>query len=250
MTEPVKNEPVKLEEILINTVAGLLAGLDHVAVGASSPIPGAGALLAKEKSGGRLRVSILGSERHASWTDGGRELFDCTAQGRIDAFFLSGVQIDGSANINLIGLGDYPETTKRFSGSFGSAYMYHLVPKVILFTLAHNKKVLVPEVEFVSAAGTSEPDVYRPGGPRHMFTDRCVFDFDTPTARFSLVSVHPGETVESIRENTGFDFDAAEDVPETPLPDNETLVQIRGPVAAAVGETYPAFASKVFGVGA
>jgi len=239
---------VKTEEILINTVAGLLEGLDHVAVGASSPIPGAGALLAKERSGGRLRVSILGSERHAAWTDGGRELFDCTAQGRIDAFFLSGVQIDGGADINLIGIGEYPEPHKRFSGSFGSAYMYHLIPKVILFTLAHNPKVLVPKVDFVSAAGTSDPDIYRPGGPRHMFTNRCVFDFDAPTARFSLVSVHPGESVESIRDNTGFDFDVGDTVADTPLPDSQTLEQIRGPVAAAVGETYPAFASRVFGV--
>ena len=55
-----------------------------------------------------MRVSVLGSERHNPFTDGGRELFDCAAQGRIDAFFLGGGQIDGGANINLVGVGGYP----------------------------------------------------------------------------------------------------------------------------------------------
>jgi len=96
--------PLKTEELLIYTVARLLHGLEHVAVGASSPIPGAGALLARELSDGQLRVSMLGSREYSPFTDGGRELFDCAAQGRIDAFFLSGVQIDGQANIIRIRL--------------------------------------------------------------------------------------------------------------------------------------------------
>ena len=54
-----------------------------------------------------MRVSVLGSERHNPFTDGNVELFDCAAQGRIDAFFLGGGQIDGAANINL-GVRGYP----------------------------------------------------------------------------------------------------------------------------------------------
>ena len=71
------------EELLIATVAEMLAGLRHVAVGAQSPIPGTAALLARARSGGELRVSMLGSETNSPFTDGGRELFDCAAQGRI-----------------------------------------------------------------------------------------------------------------------------------------------------------------------
>ncbi|HZF35731.1 MAG TPA: CoA synthetase, partial [Candidatus Angelobacter sp.] len=43
------------DELLICTIARMLEGLGHVAVGASSPIPGAAALLARSRSGGRLR---------------------------------------------------------------------------------------------------------------------------------------------------------------------------------------------------
>jgi len=235
------------EELLIDVIARMLEGLGHVAVGASSPIPGAAALLARERSGGGMRVSVLGSRRHNFFTDGGRELFDCAAQGRIDAFFLGGGQIDGQGNINLVGVGDYPRSKVRFPGSFGSAYLYFLIPRVILFRQEHNPKILVPKVDFVSAPGVSDANVYRPGGPYALVTERCVFRFDKPRRRFALATVHPGHTVDEIRAETGFDFDAPDEIATTPVPDRKTLTLLRGPVAEAIAETYPDFAACVFG---
>jgi glutaconate CoA-transferase subunit B len=238
------------EELLIDVLAGMLAGLGHVAVGAASPIPGAAALLARERAGGRLRVSVLGSERHNPFTDGGRELFDCAAEGRIDAFFLGGGQIDGGANINLVGIGRYPQSSVRWPGSFGSAYLYFLVPRVILFRAEHTRRVLVPRVDFISAPGTSPANVYRPGGPFALVTGRCVFDFDRTAARFRLRSVHPGHSVDEVIVETGFAFERSAEVPETPPPALETLALIRGPVGRAIAETYPRFAERVLGVAA
>src|SRR3546814_14340366 len=63
---------VRQEELLIAVIARMLDGLRHVAVGASSPIPGAAALLTRRISGGRLRVSVLGSRANNPFTDGGR----------------------------------------------------------------------------------------------------------------------------------------------------------------------------------
>jgi glutaconate CoA-transferase, subunit B len=237
----------RTEELLITTIAGLLEGANHIAVGATSPIPGAAALLVRERSGGRVRISLLDSAKHNFFTDGGRELFDCAAQGRIDAFFLGGQQIDGAANINRVGVGGYPRSDVRFPGSFGSAYLYFLVPRVILFHPAHTARTLVSRVEFVSAPGVSPPGVYRPGGPVALVTGRCVFRFDRAAARFRLASVHPGETVAGIRDNTGFDFDASDHVPETPEPDAETLALLHGEVGRALAETYPEFAARVLG---
>ena len=105
------------------------------------------------------------AREHNFFTDGGRELFDCAAQGRIDAFFLGGAQIDGAANINLVGIGGYPRSDVRLAGSFGSSYLYFLVPRVILFKPEHTRRTLVERVDFVSAPGTSPPGTYRPGGP-------------------------------------------------------------------------------------
>jgi glutaconate CoA-transferase, subunit B len=236
------------EELLASVIAGLIGDTRHVAVGASSPIPAAAAMLARERGGGRPYVSLLGSRRQNFFTDGGRELFDCAGQGRIDAFFLSGAQIDGKANINLVSIGDYAHPKARFPGSFGSAYLYYVVPKVILFRLEHTRRTLVETVDFISAPGASADNVYRPGGPCALITNRCLFGFDRRRRRFTLTSVHPAHTVAEVVENTGFDFDRGEDVPTTPVPSREDLNMLRTAVAPELVEVYPQFAASVFGV--
>lgn len=236
------------EELLICVVARMLEGTRHIAVGTASPIPGSAALLVRALSQGATRVSVLNSTNHQFWTDGAMELFDCAGQGRIDAFFLGGGQIDGQGNINLVGVGNYPQQKVRWSGSFGSAYLYFVVPKVILFREEHTPRVMVPKVDFISAPGVSDQNVYRPGGPHAMVTSRCVFSFDRDKQRFRLESVHPGHTIDEVVENTGFDFDMPASVPETPMPEPEHLALIRGPVALEVADPYPEFAKRVFGV--
>lgn len=236
------------EEIMISAIAHMLLGLDHIAVGAASPIPGSAALLARRLSGGKTRVSLLGRVTNPTFTDGARELFDCAAQGRIDAFFLSGAQIDGQANINLVSIGDPDKPKARFPGSFGSAYLYFLVPRVILFKQEHTPRTLVERVDYISSPGVSDPNVYRPGGPYALVTERCVFVFDKENKRFRLESLHPGQTLEVLQKETGFDFDIPYErkIPETELPSAEWLDLIRGPVGEEIQEIYPNFANRLF----
>jgi glutaconate CoA-transferase subunit B len=235
------------EELLIDQVAQLIGDVRHVAVGNASPIPAAASLLARERGNGRPYVSLLGSAKNTFWTDGGRELFDCAGQGRIDVFFLSGGQIDGHGNINLVEIGDHDKPKVRFPGSFGSAYLYYVVPKVILFRTEHSRRTLVPQVDFISAAGANDDNVFRTGGPIALITNRCLFSF--AKGRFTLQSVHPGHTVEEVIENTGFAFDRPDTVPETPAPSADTLKLLREKVAPQLADVYPQFAAQVFGVG-
>ncbi len=231
------------EEFLICAIARLLAGSRNVATGNSSPIPGSAALLAEAVSGGATKAMILGSDRHNPFSDGGPELFDRAGQGRIDAFFLGGGEIDGEANINLVGTGDYPKSDMRFPGSFGSAYLYFMVPRVILFREEHSRRTLVEKVDFVSAPGWSPAGVHRPGGPYALITGMALFMFDREARRFRLESVHPGHSVEEVRDNTGFGFDCPETVAVTRAPEPERLALIRGVVLDQIAETYPAFAA-------
>jgi glutaconate CoA-transferase subunit B len=235
------------EELLADVIARLIGDVRHVAVGNASPIPATAALLARERGNGRPYVSLLQSRKHNFFTDGGRELFDCAGQGRIDVFFLSGGQIDGQGNVNLVSIGEYDRPKVRFPGSFGSAYLYYVVPKVILFRTEHSRRTLVPKVDFVSAPGTSEENVFRTGGPIGLVTNRCAFTF--ADGHFMLASVHPGHTLEEVVENTGFEFDRPRSVPETPAPTPETLKMMREVVAPQLAEVYPQFAAQVFGVG-
>src|SRR5258708_35088972 len=176
----------------------------------------------EERRGGEaVRISILGSAEHNFFTQGASELFDCAAQGRIDAFFLGGGQIDGAGNINLVGSGDYPNSEVRWPGSFGSAFLYYVVPRVILFREEHSPRVLVEKVDFVSAPGTSPPGVYRVGGPYALLTRSALFSFEKEKSRFRLASVHPGHTVQAINASTGFPFASPPEVPATQHPHQE-----------------------------
>lgn len=241
--------PATPREQLIVTIASLLDGARHVAVGASSPIPAAAAMLLRaQKEASKepaVRLSILGSVKHNLFTNGSAELFDCAGQGRIDAFFLGGGQIDGQANINLVGAGDYPDTRVRWPGSFGSAYLYFVVPKVILFREEHSPRVFVEKVDFISAPGTSAPNVYRTGGPYALLTGLALFMFDSARARFRLVHIHPGHTLADIKAATGFDFDVDPQLGETPAPDTATLALLRGRILDELGENYPDFADQL-----
>jgi glutaconate CoA-transferase subunit B len=237
-------------ERLIATVADVLDGVGHVAVGASSPIPAAGAMLRRAldaRRGRAVRISILGSARHNFFTNGSAELFDCAAQGRIDAFFLGGGQIDGEGNINLVGAGDYPRSSPRWPGSFGSGLLYYVVPRVILFREEHSPRVFVDKVDFVSAAGTSAPGVHRTGGPYALVTGLARFRFDRERRRFVLSEIHPEHGLDDIRDRTGFTFDCAADLRATPEPDKETLALIRGRVFDELADAYPQFVEMLRG---
>ena len=237
----------RVEELLAVSIARLIRARPtrHIAVGAASPIPAAACWLCV-KQGDPLRLSLLHKRSGNPFTEGSRELFDLTGQGRIDLFFLGGGEIDGQANLNLIGTGEWPGMGVRFPGSFGSAFMYYMAGRTILFREEHSPRVLVKQVAHISAPGISEPGVYRRGHAQALVTGRCIFHFHPEQGRFSLASIHAGETVESVRAMTGFDFDVPDDVGETPAPSAEELALLRGVVCDEMLETYPDFCARVF----
>ena len=218
------------EELLACVIARLLDGARHAAVGAASPIPAAGCFLRKNIDPA-FRVSLQQRRESNPFTEGSRELFDLAGQGRIDVFFLGGAQIDGGGAINLV-----RAEGKRFPGSFGSAYMYGVVPRTILFREEHSRRTLVPKVEFVSARGT----------PAALLTGKALFDWQPGKRRFRLHSVHSGLTAAEVRDDTGFDYDAAPAVQQTPVPSVQELALLRGPVRIAITENYPEFGKRVW----
>jgi glutaconate CoA-transferase, subunit B len=111
--------------------------------------------------------------------------------------------------------------------------MYQAVPNVILFREEHSRRVLVPKVDFISAAGR----------PAALLTGKALFGWN---GRFVLQSFHPGESVESVRAATGFEFDVAPSVAATAAPGAEELSLLRTKVAARIAADYPEFARRVW----
>jgi glutaconate CoA-transferase subunit B len=233
------------QEFLAVVLSRLAADAESIGVYNTMPIPAAAALMVLARRKGDLVLSILGSFKYNKlFTQGIREQYDFSAKGRLDLQFFSGGQIDGHGNINLVGVGGYPVSSVRFGGSFGSALQYYTGRRTILFRLEHSPRVLVPKVDFISAPGTSPEGVHHPGGPIALLTEKCLMSFDRKRARFTLESVHPGHTPESVRAATGFDFDCPADVPVTAAPTEEELAILRGFARKEVAEVYPNFAAN------
>src|SRR5258708_11164799 len=98
-------------ETLIFTIAQLLRGVRHVAVGALSPIPAAGAVLLRaleqRRGGEAVRISILGSPEHNFFIQCATVLIASAAPAPLLAFFPRDRPMRGPRNVHPVGAGVY-----------------------------------------------------------------------------------------------------------------------------------------------
>ena len=236
------------EELMATVIARQVKNGETIAVGTFSPIPATAALLARESHAPDSDVYIMGSRDWWPFSEGSQEFFNLAQKGRFDYFFLSGAQIDRSGNINLHAIGDYEKPKVRLPGGAGSAMLYYMVKKVILFKTDHSAKSFVEQVDFITSTPSSPPSVYRPGGLHFVVTTMAVLARNKESGHLELYSVHPGYTADEVRANTGFDLPLCEGMARTTEPPTEDeLKMLRGPVRDSVAKIYPAFAKKSFG---
>ena len=147
-------------ELLIATIARLLAGCKHIAVGQSSPIPGSGALLARGLSGGALRVSVLGP---GAKTSSPTAVSSCsTSRPRAASMHFSGGRRDRRPGQHQPGGPRQPRAHRSSLARFvRSAYLYFLVPRVILFREEHTRRIMVPR-----SVSSARPARARPASGR------------------------------------------------------------------------------------
>jgi glutaconate CoA-transferase subunit B len=151
--------------------------------------------------------------------------------GKIDVGFLGGAQVDRYGNINSTVIGDYRKPKVRLPGSGGACEIAALAKRVVI-TIANSKRTLPERVDFVTSpgylGGGRERDALGlAGGPELVITDMGVYRFHPGTREMVLVSIHPGITVATIKENIGWDVRLADDLTETPPPTPEEIRIIR-----------------------
>ena len=220
-----------------------------MAVGPSSPIPATAALLAREPRAERQcgpYVSLLGSRAHTFFTDGAA---NCSiARGKAGSTSFSRRPDRRQGNIDLVSIGDYDHPKVRFPGSFGSAYLYYVVPKVILFRVEHSRRTLVPKVDFISAPGGSADDIIA-----SRRADRADHQPLPVRLRSRAQALSPRQRASGAQRRRSdrehrLRFRAARRWPVTPAPSAETLHLMRTVVAPMLAEVYPQFAERVFGI--
>lgn len=246
---PLKKTPMDeltlSEETMIGALARQVKDGDWAACGTLSPLPAAALWLAKLTHAPRAEVFVGGS---TDWPFEGewREFFDLAQAGRINLFFLSGAQIDGQGNTNLLAIGPYHQPKVRLPGGAGSAILAYVIERVVLFKTDHTLRGLVPRVDIRTAPGyTPELSPWqRPGHFTRLITPKCVFDLAPPAAP-GLASLHLGVTLSEVRDLTGFQFQAPEPIPATPALTAEARALLYGPVKAKLAQAYPHFAARL-----
>lgn len=233
------------EEVMIAALARQVEDGDTTACGTLSPMPAAALWLAKLTHAPKAEVFVAGSR---DWPFEGewQGFFDFAQQGKLNVFYLSGAQIDGLGNINLMAVGDYQRPQVRLPGGAGSAILAYVVERVVLFKAVHEARGLVPKVDVVTAPGYT-PQLspwQRPGKVTSLVTPKCVFGFAPPGPPV-LTSLHPGVDLEEVRQLTGFEFQAPPAIPATPALTREAREVLYGPVREKLARVYPGFAARL-----
>lgn len=165
------------------------------------------------------------------------EIFSYWLQaGRIDVGFLGAAQIDRFANLNSTVIGSYDAPRVRLPGAGGAPEIATSAREVFVM-LRHDRRAFVERVNFVTSAGflgggNERERLGIPGrGPTRVFTDLGVFAPDQETRELVLTHMHPGVSVQRVREATGWPLCLAEQVEETSpvtLGELEALRGLRG----------------------
>ncbi|WDV50982.1 CoA-transferase [Streptomyces coeruleorubidus] len=135
-------------------------------------------------------------------------------------------QIDRFGNQNISCIGDWQRPRRQLLGVRG-APVNTLNNPTSYWIPRHSRRVFVERVDMVCGVGYDHA-----AGARHhriprVVSDLAVFDFATPDHSMRLASLHPGVTVEQVREATGFELAVPDEVPPTREPTAEELRLIR-----------------------
>ena len=232
------------EELMAVTIAREVRDFETVGVGMVSPIPAAGCVLAEQLYTPHITLIILDCEEYYPFPSGSSELHFLAQRGELDLFFLSGIQIDRRGNFNLHVIGDYNSPTVRMAGAYGSAMLYYMAHRVILFRDQHTKRVFVEKVDFVTGAGVTPENVYREGGPALVVTPKAVLAWDKAHGEWILDRFQPGSSVEDVQQNTGFALRYSPTVQINPEPTAEELRVLRTVVKKKLAGSYPEFVKE------
>ncbi len=158
-------------------------------------------------------------------------------RGLIDVGFLGGAQVDRFGNLNTTVIGDYHKPKTRLPGSGGACEIAALARR-ILIVMPHKRRSFVERLDFVTSPGYLDGGDARQrlnvpgGGPQVVITDLGVLTFCTETREMVLESLHPGATLEQVRESTGWPLRTAAKLAVTEPPSTEELRVLRDELVA------------------
>ncbi len=157
-----------------------------------------------------------------------------TAQrGFIDYGFLGGAQIDPYGNLNSVVIGDHDHPKARLPGSGGGNDVGSHCWQTIAI-MQHDARRFIPKVDFLTTPGylsgpgsREKAGLPRGTGPMAVVSTLALMDYDPDTCWMRLKALHPGVSIEQVKENTGFELILPAQVGQNDPPSAEELRILR-----------------------
>ena len=152
--------------------------------------------------------------------------------GRIDVAFLGAAQVDRYANLNSTVIGDYEHPRTRLPGAGGAPEIAASCGEVMVIA-PHTKRTFVEKLDFRTTVGhgdgpgARERFGFRGAGPTAVITDLGVLEPDAGSKQLVLTQVHPGVDLETVRAETGWELEVADELRVTDPPSSEELSALR-----------------------
>jgi len=127
---------------------------------------------------------------------------------------MGGAQIDKYGNLNSSYIGTPANPKIRLPGTGGGNDISSLTQMIV--TMKHEKRRFVEKVDFITSpgfidGGGSRADSGLPmGGMFKVVTDLAILGFAEGSREMVVEALHPGVSIDQVRDNTGFEIQAAE----------------------------------------
>lgn len=146
-------------------------------------------------------------------------------RGDIDIALLAASMLDKYGNCNTTVIGDYNQPKLRLPGGGGATEIAVLAKRIVWLLDEHSKRRLVKKLDFITDVGhlnggdsRKKAGYSMTQGPDAVITPFCILRFDPETKEAYLAALHPGHTVEEVKQNTGWDLKVSENIQENQLP--------------------------------
>jgi len=152
-------------------------------------------------------------------------------RGNVDVGFLGGAQIDQFGNINATVIGDYFHPKVRLPGSGGSMEIAAWANRCYIIT-PHQIRRFPARVDFHTSVGflnggdERAKTGVRGKGPQAVVTNLGILAPDA-NGELILSALHPGCSVDQVKQNTGWPIKVCEELTVTEAPKSEELRILR-----------------------
>jgi len=162
------------------------------------------------------------------------DVMSLSQAGYVDYGFLGAAQMDVYGNINTTVIGDHDLPQVRLPGSGGANDVGSFSQRLIIIISNQSKRTFVEKVDFLTTPGyldgpgsRESAGLPRGSGPYRVITQLGIYGFDNETKKLELISLHPGISLEEVKENSGFEVIIPDEIHISSEPAERHLMILR-----------------------